>query len=114
MPRSRPPVPYVTRRRWTIEDARAALSACDASGLSMLAFAEREGIDPRRLHRWRRTVAVDRPAPAPELVEVRLRSAEPEPVEITLRSGRLVRVSETIDPAALERIVRALEEPTSC
>ena len=65
MPRSRLPAPCLSRRRWTTEDARAALSACDASGLSILAFADREVIDPRRLYRWRRTVTANDAAPTP-------------------------------------------------
>jgi hypothetical protein len=34
MPRLRSPAKYLTRRRWTVADARTALAAVDESGLS--------------------------------------------------------------------------------
>jgi len=116
--RARLPAPYVTRRHWTIDVARAALAASDASGLSMLAFADREGLDVRRLYRWDRRLSAESfvvdpaPAPAPEFVELRPRGAEP--VEVVLRSGRVLRVSETIDPSALVRLALALERSEPC
>ena len=119
MPRSRSPLPFATRRRWTADDARAALGALDASGLSARAFARREGLDAQRLHRWRRQLAgeaaVAALAPAvaaPAFVEVKPRRAEL--VEIVLLSGRIVRVSESIDVAALERIANALDRGVPC
>ena len=42
------------RGRWREEDARAALEAEATSGLSPSEFAEREGIRPGRLARWRK------------------------------------------------------------
>ena len=42
----------IVRRHWTEAEARGALVACEASGLSMRAFALREGVRPRRLYRW--------------------------------------------------------------
>lgn len=113
MPR-RATASYSLCRRWTLADARAALAALGASGLSTSAFARREGIDVQRLYRWRRQLAEEHRgpavfAPAPELIEIRARRAEP--VEIELASGLLVRVSETIDPAALARLVSVLERP---
>jgi transposase-like protein len=106
--------PYLTRRRWTSADARAALSALRVSGLSVSAFAAREGLDGRRLYRWRRQLsAASRAIQAmPAFVEVRPRPAEP--VEVILRSGRVLRVSESISPEALERLVSVLERATSC
>ena len=113
MPRPRPS-PYLTRRRWTSADARAALSALSASGLSVSAFAAREGLDGQRLYRWRRQLSgASRAVQAtPGFVEIR--PAQPEPVEVLLRSGRVLRVSESISPAALERLVVVLERASSC
>ena len=34
----------------------ARLRACEASGLSVKAFAEREGIDRKRMYSWRKTL----------------------------------------------------------
>lgn len=115
MPKRRAAAPYSHRRRWTTADARSALTALAASGLSLAAFARREGLQVERLRHWRHRLAdkgpgtapVTAPAPAPELIEIRPRRAEP--VEIILRSGRVLRVAETIDVSTLARLVAALE-----
>lgn len=98
------------RRRWRVDDARSALAALAASGLSLGEFARRNGLQSQRLRRWQRRLDREaRPAAAPaaELIEIRPRRAEP--VEIVLASGVIVRVAETIDPAALARMVAALD-----
>jgi len=114
MPRTRPPAPYLILRRWKSADARAAVVALVKSGLSTSAFAGREGLDVNRLYRWRRRLEAEGVAgqAAPEFVELRPRGAEP--VEVILPSGRVLRVSETIDPAALVRLVTALERSGPC
>lgn len=113
MPKRRTAAPSSPRRRWKLADARTALAALAASGLSLNEFAEREGLKVQRLSRWLRRVGEPdlRPAPAatPKVIEIRPRRAEP--VEIVLTSGRVLRVAETIDPAALARLVAALERP---
>ena len=123
MPRPQAHAPYSRRRRWRVADARAALTALATSGLSVSAFAEREGLDEERLYRWRRRFARERKAAAravtpsapPAIIELRpttspsLRRAETEPVEIVLVSGVVLRVAETIDPVRLARLVAALE-----
>jgi len=48
----KPLAPVAFRRRWTEEDARAALDAFARSGLSMRAFAKAAGINVQRLARW--------------------------------------------------------------
>ena len=113
MPRPRS-VPFQSRRRWTSGDARAALSALSASGLSVAAFAAREGLDAQRLYRWRRQLAAldHAPQPAPAFVEIR--QGSDEPVEVVLRNGRVLRVSERIAAASLERLVLVLEKVSSC
>jgi hypothetical protein len=45
MPRFQPGLEYASCRRWTEREARAALVAQGASGLSVPAFAQREGLD---------------------------------------------------------------------
>jgi transposase-like protein len=100
------------------------LDALAASGLSVSAFAEREGLDEERLYRWRRRFARERkaetgavtPPVTPPIIELRAatsphprpRDAAAERVEIVLGSGVVVRVAETIDPARLARLVAAL------
>ena len=114
MPKSHSPGSYSTRRRWTVAEARAALSALAASGLSPRAFAAREGLKVERLDRWRRRLGtrgkVARVAPA--FVEVR--RATVEMVEVVLRSGRVLRVAESIDVSVLQKLVEALEETPGC
>ncbi len=110
----RPRASYLTRRRWTTVDARSALTALRASGLSLAAFAAREGLEAQRLYRWRRQLSArTRSARAtPAFVEIRPRGAEP--VEVVLRSGRVLRVSDSISAPALERLVVVLERACSC
>jgi transposase-like protein len=116
MPKQSSSEPYVLRRRWTVADARAAVAALSASGLSVAAFARRENLQVQRLRRWCERLGREdrrRPEPGeaaprvPEVVEIRTRPAAG--VEIVLRSGRLLKVAETIDVAALTRLVAALE-----
>jgi transposase-like protein len=122
MPSPQAHASYSHRRRWRITEARAALDALAASGLSVSAFAEQEGIDEERLYRWRRRFARERKAEAravtpmtPAIIELRAatspspRGAETESVEIVLVSGVVLRVAETIDPARLARLIAALE-----
>jgi len=112
MPKSHPIVSYATRRRWTVADARAALSALDASGMSPCAFASSKGLDAQRLYRWRRRLGTFDVVPTPAFVEVKRQAVEP--VEVVLRSGRILRVSESIDDSALRRLVHALENDPAC
>lgn len=105
---------YATSRRWTAEQARAALEAQTRSGLSVAAFAQHAGLDAERLYRWRRHFkgAVDGAARA-AFVEVP-RELAFGPVEVVLRSGRTLRVSEAIAADALRRLVSVLEESLGC
>ncbi len=49
MSRSRLPGSFTSGARWTGEEASIALAVLEDSGLSVNAFAEREGLDPQRL-----------------------------------------------------------------
>ena len=119
MPSPQAHAPYTRRRRWRVPEARAALDALAASGLSVSAFAEQEGLDEERLYRWRRRFARERKAEAravtPPIIELRAttrpspRRTAIEPVEIVLVSGVVLRIAETIDAARLARLVAALE-----
>jgi transposase-like protein len=110
MPKLSPIPVYRTRRRWTEQEARAALAALAASRLPTRAFAAREGIDAQRLYSWRRKLEA---SPTSEVVAspafVELRPASPERIEVVLRSGIVLRVGESVDGAALRRIADALE-----
>jgi hypothetical protein len=49
MPKSRSLAEYKGPHRWTNADARVVLDAARDSGVSLAAFAAREGFDPQRL-----------------------------------------------------------------
>lgn len=99
---------------WTVAEARAVLKAQAASGLSAGSFARREGLDDARLYRWLRRFAAERtrrkgtPPSTPALIEIHSSPRRPDAVEVVLASGVTLRVAETIDPAALARLVAAL------
>ncbi len=109
---SPPPISYKTRRRWTVVEARAALSELASSGLSQSAFAAREGFDTQRLRVWRRKLGVAVAGPPPWFVEVQPRAAER--VEVVLPSGVTLRVAESIDASLLRRLVDALDPASPC
>lgn len=99
---------------WSVADARAVFVELAGSGLSLSEFARREGIEEGRLYRWRRQLGehTERPAAArvsaPAVIELRAGLRPAERVEIVLASGLTLRVTETIDPAALARLVAAV------
>jgi hypothetical protein len=100
-----------SKGRWTVDEARSALECLRASELTVRQFAEREGLDPQRLYRWR-SVIDERSAPA--FVEV-TRPRSGNPVEVVLRSGHVVRVREGFSEEALRRVVAVLgEEAPGC
>jgi transposase-like protein len=107
---------FAARRRWTAEDARAALAAFAQSGLSMRAFATEAGIKLQRLARWHRqmrTEAATTRKPV-SFVEVRPRDVERARIEIVLPSGCVLRCAEEISASALRRVVGALEDELAC
>lgn len=116
MPKSHFVAPYQSRPRWGIAEAESAIAELRASGMSVAAFAAREGIDVQRLHRWRRklgsTLCARREETSPAFIEVKRGTAWS--VEVVLRSGRVVRVAESVDAAALRRIAEALEDGVEC
>lgn len=114
------PKPFLSRslkrRRWSHADAQVALEALARSGLSVTAFAAREGINHQRLRWWhgrveQKTTGASSRKPV-AFVEVRHR--EPERIEIVLRSGRVLRCAEEIDTMALRRLVDGLEQDLAC
>ena len=84
-----------------------ALRVLEASGLSVLEFATREGMDPNRLYRWRSRLK-DRGNDVPSFVEISTPAAKP--IEVVLRTGRVVRVANGFDSATMRRLVELLEQ----
>jgi len=111
---------------WTESEARAALKAWGATGLTVNEYARQEGIHRERLYRWRRRLGVVgsiRKRRVPAKPNARARSRKPPPVieiqsprhagqiEVVLGAGVTLRVAETIDPGTLARLVDAINRP---
>jgi hypothetical protein len=108
-------LPDPTRVRWTRDEARAVVTAYEASGLSLENFAERESLKPLRVARWQRKLKAGKPPAAPKFVELRPAPARrPSQVELVLRSGHVLFIGESFDPASLERILEILERDSGC
>src|SRR3954464_11595171 len=105
------PVDTIIRRaRWTQDQARAVLAAQERSGKSVRAFAEEHGLDPQRLHAWRRRVAEGDPITFRE-VTVRPPTRVDAPLaafELALPSSIVIRVPPAFDAAALARLLDVL------
>jgi transposase-like protein len=125
MPKIRTPSSstYLSRGRWTAEDAKQALTALAQSGLELSAFATREGLDAQRLWRWRRQLAAQAAMTFEEIVPRDATSvpdggamspSERERFEIVLRSGRVVRVPMSFDASALRLLLAIVEEVRPC
>ena len=105
-----PSTPKKRRRRWSAEDARQAIAAQLASGLSVKKFAEREGLDAERIYRWKRILAAGSVA-VPTFVEVRApeESQRNGQMELVLRSGHRLFFAESVAASALRRLLQVLE-----
>lgn len=114
---------YRARRRWTVAEAKEALAAQKQSGLTLRAFATREGLQPQRLERWRRRLAEGAAPPFEEITRPEVVAdtqgtvvaiAPRERFEIVLRGGRVVRVPESFDTSALLRLLGVVDQVRSC
>ena len=90
---------------------RGHLESLDASGLSLRAFAVREGLNTNTLWGWKKRLRGTRPSP-PTFVAL---SVTPKPsalpgFELVLREGLVLRIPADFDAPVLARIVHALEE----
>jgi len=108
-------------RHWTLDDARRVLSAFESSGLTLTAFAAREGLQPQRLYKWRRRLS-ERAEPL-KFAEVPVSGESPTTFttavagagfEVVLRSGRLVRFDARFDATALRRLLSVLDGEPVC
>lgn len=108
-----------SRRRWSLDEATRILAALKASGLTLAAFAAREGLQPQRLYKWRRHV--EEQATPLKFAEVLVSGAgRSTPAvtgsgfEVVLRSGRILRVGASFDGVALSRLVSVLDGESAC
>ena len=118
------------RREYTAEQRAQILTETALPGARVLVVAQRHGISPSLVYRWRREAAgrparKSRPRPpgfVPLLVEGGgsvagpALSAEPagstartDRVEVVLRNGRLLRFGGAADPEDVARLAAALE-----
>lgn len=99
-------------QRWTDSEAQEWLRRLDASGLSVRAFAQREGLNAQRLYWWRKRPRnkprKKRGAEFVELSTVGLGASAQ--IELVLLSGRVLRFPASLDERALERWLSALEQ----
>ena len=123
-PRARSSPTYLLHRRWTADDARAALAAMARSGLGPSAFAIEAGLDPQRLMRWRRQLAsAVTPTTFEEVIPVVVPAildtdaathGAGERFEVVLPSGRVVRVPASFEASALRRLLAVVDEERVC
>lgn len=116
----------LAKRPWDEDDARVALEAFDASGMSGAAFAREHGFTRERLSWWKRKLGGSRPVgeAMPALLPVRVvdrvtrvgESREPEGlaslgsgVEVVVRGNRRLRLTRGFDAETLYRAVEVLE-----
>ena len=103
------------RRRYDPEEKARLVARAFAPGVSVTAFARERGVDPSLLYRWRRRMGAST-APAVSFAPVIVTADAPrsapraDRVEIVLGNGRRMLVSETVDAAALARIIAAVEQ----
>lgn len=122
MPRAKSQITTTRRQRWTREQARVVLEKQASSGLTVRAFAEREGLEPARLYSWRERLGVSSgqrlaasAASVPERAAfVEVRAQRPSRVELVLRTGHVLFVPDSFDAGALSRLVEILERATEC
>ena len=118
------------RREYTPEERAAVLTEAAMPGARVLLVAQRYGVSPSLVYRWRREAA-GRPARqtrprAPRFVPLlvtdggtRQGAVAPPPapaqdagadrIEVVLRNGRLLRVGAGTDAAVVARLAAALE-----
>jgi transposase len=118
------------RRAYTPDERARVLTEAATSGARVLLVAQRYGISPSLVYRWRRE-ATGRPARqapprAPRFVPLLvddgdtrqdavvppsapMKDAETDRIEVVLRNGRLLRVGSGTDAAVVARLAAALE-----
>lgn len=89
------------------------LAALDASGLEVLDFCRRHGLDHQRIGYWQRRLGGGGGARTNGLlVPVRVVGASPvideEPLEIVVRGERTIRVRSGFDEETLRRVLEVL------
>jgi transposase len=91
-------------RKW-----RERVEACETSGLTVAAFARREGLSAQSLSAWKRRLRAAGDATSFVPVVVRdVGTVSRETFELVLREGAVLRIPPDFDEVTLGRLVRAL------
>lgn len=102
--------PDATRRRWV-----ERLERFRRSGQTIAQFCVAEGISQPSFYIWKRTLAASvdtpvSPAPAPNLVPIRITPPSETPIELALRSGIVVRFPGGTSPQMIVAVLQGVEE----
>ncbi|MCE9635077.1 MAG: hypothetical protein K8T90_05160 [Planctomycetes bacterium] len=92
------------RSRWSDDERRELLAACEGSGLSATAFCAETGVPLSTLAYWKRRAAADAGS---HFVPVEIARREHPMLDVVVGAA-IVRVPSNFDDAHLARIVRAL------
>jgi hypothetical protein len=88
---------------------RGRLESWDASGLSLRAFAMREGLNVHSLWTWKKRLrGIATPATAFASVVVNRSSVQAGVFELVVRDGMALRIPADFDEASLARLVSLL------
>lgn len=100
-----------TRRHWSADHARGMLAAWRKSGLSLAAFARRQGLNAERLRWWRKRLGTAEKQDTALAFIPAVVSAKSSPVVVRLPRGVEVEAPDlTAVPARwLAEVVRTLE-----
>jgi hypothetical protein len=102
------------RRYWREAEGQTVVSAWRSSGEGVRSFARRYGVNPKRVWWWARRLAAE---DSIRFHPVRVVASRVEPdglIEIELRDGRRVHLPRRFDEEDLRRLLRVLEELSSC
>ncbi len=110
------------RRRWSDDEKLAIVSEVGVNGATLTQVAQRHDVTRSQIYGWRHvlkkkglrprdhgTLFLPVDFPAPEEMPPEPPAASSVPVELRLANGRLLRFDSTLDPAALSRLIRAIE-----
>lgn len=89
---------------------RARLESWDASGVSLRAFALREGLDPHSAWRWKKRLRGAAPAATgfAAVVVEHAAGTRSVPFELVVGAGMSLRIPADFDEAALMRLIALL------
>ena len=101
-------------RYWREAEGQTVVSALRSSGEGVKSFSRRYGMNPKRVWWWARRLGAEG---SMRFHPVRVVASRVEPdglIEIELRDGRRVHLPRRFDEEDLRRVLRVLEQLSSC